>query len=585
MSGFMPPTDDIKFVLDSIADIEMLAGLDGFEHVDTETVHTVIDEAGRFMADVVAPTNRVGDLVGATHHPDGTVTMPAEFHEAWRQYVDAGWNAVKCNPEYGGHGFPSAVGTAVQEMLTSSNMAFSLCPMLTASAILAIDAHGTDEQKDTFLANLISGHWTGTMVLTEPEAGSDVGALRAKATPNDDGSWSITGTKIFITWGEHDMAENIIHLVLARAPEAPPGTKGISLFIVPKFLVNDDGSIGERNSVTTVSIEHKLGIHGSPTCVMSYDGAVGYLIGDVHRGMRYMFTMMNDARLHVGIEGLGIAERAYQQSLAYAQERKQGRAVGAPKGESSAIIEHPDVRHMLLQMKTRIEAMRGLMYANAAALDVAEHHSDEAARRSASNRAALLTPLSKGWGTDQGVLIASLGVQIHGGGGFIEETGAPQHYRDVRIAPIYEGTNGIQAIDLVMRKLPMDGGAVIAEFVAEMQTTADASAELMPAAAMFLSQAISAVKTATNWLVDRKDPNDALAGATTFLELLGSTAGGHYLMRLALAAADAGRDDAEARTQRAEFYAKDLLARVPGLVPSVTAGVGSLEGLNDISLF
>ncbi|MCH7668948.1 MAG: acyl-CoA dehydrogenase [Acidobacteria bacterium] len=579
MTAFMPPTDDIKFVLDSIADIKMLSSLDGFEHIDTDTVHTVIDEAARFMADVVAPTNRVGDLVGAVHEADGSVTMPPEFHKAWRQYVDAGWNAVKCNPEYGGHGFPTAVGTAVQEMLTSANMAFSLCPMLTASAILAIDAHGTDEQKGTFLANLISGHWTGTMVLTESGAGSDVGALRAKATPNADGTWSITGTKIFITWGDHDMAENIIHLVLARVPDSPPGTKGISLFIVPKFLVNKDGSIGDSNNVTAVSVEHKLGIHGSPTCVMSYENSIGYLIGEENQGMRYMFTMMNDARLHVGIEGLGVAERSYQQALAYAQERRQGRAIDAPSGESSPIIDHPDVRHMLLQMKTRIEAMRGLMYANAAALDVAKHHRDETTRNTAAERASLLTPLSKGWGTDQGVFIASLGIQIHGGAGFIEEAGAAQHYRDVRIAPIYEGTNGIQAIDLVMRKLSTGGGDVIASYVAEMQATADAAAELLPAASMFLTQALTAVKTSVNWLVEQRDRNDALAGATTFLELLGSTAGGYYLVRLAIAASGAGREDAELRVQRADFYAKDVLARAAGLVPSITAGVATLDGL------
>ncbi len=581
MSEYRAPVRDIKFVLDHLVDIADLAQLPSFSHVDPELVAGLVDEAGRFMTEVVAPTNPIGDTVGTLRNEDGTVTAPPEFIKAYEQYVAAGWNAVKGTQEYGGHGFPGVVGLAVQEMLTEANMAFSLCPMLTMSAILALQQHGTDELKSVYLEKLISGEWSGTMVLTEPEAGSDVGALRARAVPAGDGSWRIYGTKIFITWGEHDMAENIVHLVLARAPDAPPGTKGISLFVVPKYLVGPDGKPGELNDVSCVSIEHKVGIHGSPTCVMSFgesEGAVGYIIGEVHHGMRYMFTMMNDARLNVGLEGLGIAERSYQLALGYSKERKQGRAIGAPKTESSPIIDHPDVRRMLMTMRAYIEAMRGLLYDNAKTIDLYEHHPDAEVRAQASGRAGLLTPVSKAWSTDLGVELSSIGIQIHGGMGYVEETGAAQHWRDSRIAPIYEGTNGIQAIDLVLRKLPMDGGAVVHAYLDEM---ADLDADLAAAGDELagirtsLAEGVELLRNATEWLLTHDDVNDALAGASPYLRLFGTVAGGYYMARQALAALNhTGNGDAEfmaAKVATARFYCEQLLPQSFGLVPAVTS--------------
>ena len=365
----------------------------------------------------------------------------------------------------------------MQEILTSANMAFSMCPLLNQGAVDMLLHHASETLRETYLPKMVTGEWTGTMNLTEPHAGSDVGALATKAVPQDDGTYRITGTKIFISFGEHDMSENIIHLVLARTPDAPPGTKGISCFIVPKLLVDDDGTLGERNDVTCVSIEHKMGIKASPTCVLSYgdqgEGAVGYLIGEENAGMRYMFTMMNNARLSVGLEGLALAERAFQMALAYAKERKQGRAPGAPAGEQSFIVDHPDVRRMLLTQKASIEALRGIIYANAAAIDRAAHHEDEAVRTATDELADILTPVSKGWGTDLGVELTSLALQVFGGMGYIEETGVAQHYRDARIAPIYEGTNGIQAMDLVGRKLPMRGGAAIADYLGYIEATVE----------------------------------------------------------------------------------------------------------------
>ena len=429
--------------------------------------------------------------------------------------------------DFGGHGFPKTIGLAVSEMMTSANLAFSLCPMLTGSAITLLDRHGTDELRDIYLEKLITAEWTGTMVLTEPEAGSDVGAVRAKAIPNDDGTYAISGTKIFITWGDHDLADNIIHLVLARTPDAAPGTKGISLFLVPKYLPDADGAPGDLNTVETVSIEHKLGIHGSPTCVLSFNAATGYLIGEEQKGMSYMFTMMNQARLEVGLEGLAIAERAYQHAAHYAKDRKQGRAVGS--AESSAIIEHADVRRMLLTMKATTEAMRGLVYDAVAAEDRSHRAATPEAREAAADRLALLTPITKSWCTDRGVELASVGVQVHGGMGFVEETGAAQFYRDARITPIYEGTNGIQAIDLVMRKLPMGGGAVIDGYLTEIETLvtelADAGDALADVRAE-LGSAVGTVRKATEWLNESQDVNDRLAGATPYQDMLGTLAGG-----------------------------------------------------------
>lgn len=587
MSDYRPPLRDIKFALEHIADLEAVASLPGFEHVEAEDVYDALDEAGRFFSEVVAPTNVIGDTQGIQRNDDGSVTVPDEVTAAYQQFVESGWGAIKGDMEYGGHGFPGVMATAVQEMLTASNMAFSLCPMLTSSAVEALDAHGADELKATYLEKLITGEWSGTMALTEPEAGSDVGALRAKAWPEDDGTWRVQGTKIYITWGEHEMAENIIHFVLARAPEAPPGTKGISLFLVPKYLVNADGTIGERNDVECVGVEHKLGIHASPTAVMAYGeqrGAVAYLVGEVNAGMRCMFTMMNDARLHVGLEGLGLSDRAYQLALDYAKERRQGRAIGAPKGEASPIIEHPDVRRMLMTMKANIEAMRALILDTSAAGDLRHHGADEEARLRGANRMALLTPIAKAWATDLGVELTSLGVQIHGGMGFVEETGAAQHWRDSRIAPIYEGTNGIQAIDLVLRKIPMAEGAVAGEYLDEMQATADklrATGNGLAQIGESLASGVAGLRETTKWLLAAADPNDGLAGATPYLRQFGIVAGGYYLARQAAVAAELLVQNGEDRWLRAKidtcrFYADQILPQAAGCAPAAIAGADQL---------
>src|SRR5487761_1643359 len=529
MADYVPPLRDIRFVLEQLADLDGLSKLEAYEHADPDTVFGVIEESGRFMADVVGPLNQVGDTVGSTLDGDGKVTTPPGFSEAYRQYVDVGWGAVPFPPEFGGGGFPWLVTVVMQEMAASANMAFSLCPLLTQGAIDMLTEHASPRQQAAFLEKMVSGEWTGTMTLTEPQAGSDLGAVRASAVPAGDGSWRITGQKIFITFGEHDLAGNIIHLVLARVPGAPPGTKGISCFIVPKYLVNEDGSPGTRNDLRCVSIEHKLGIHASPTCVMSYGdagGATGYLIGEANQGMRYMFTMMNNARLSVGVQGLAVAERAYQDALRYAQERRQGRAVGAPAGEPSPIVEHPDVRRMLLTMKAYIEAMRALLYTNAVSIDLARHHHDPAEREARQELADLLTPISNAWCTDLGFELTSIGLQVHGGMGYVEETGVAQYLRDSRIAPIYEGTNGIQAIDLVIRKVPMRDGGVVRDLLAQMEALdgelAAAGSELAGVRAA-LASGVSALREATDWIMSHgpAEPNDTLAAATPYLRLFG----------------------------------------------------------------
>ncbi|SIO29091.1 Acyl-CoA dehydrogenase [Agromyces cerinus subsp. cerinus] len=456
-------------------DYDAVAQLPGFEHADLETVTEILDEAGNFMAEVVAPTNRAGDLEGSKLNSDGSVTTATGFKEAYSAYVDAGWGSVPLPEAFGGGGFPRTIGLALQELMATANMAFALAPLLTQGAIEALLHYGSDEQKQQWLPKMVTGEWAGTMNLTEPHAGTDVGALTTKAVKRDDGTYAISGQKIFITFGDHDLSEQIVHLVLARTPDAPAGTKGISIFIVPKFLMNDDGSVGERNGVHTVGVEHKMGIHGSPTCVLSYEDATGYLVGEENIGMRIMFVMMNSARLSVGMQGLAVSERAYQQSLDYARERIQGRAIGAT--QDSPIIDFPDVRRMLMTQKAYIAAMRRMMLLTATYTDVSTHHPDAAVRARANEIVGLLTPINKSFGTDLGNELTSLALQIHGGMGFIEETGAAQHYRDVRIAAIYEGTNGVQAADLVGRKLPVRDGASALEFIASMREL-DASSPL-----------------------------------------------------------------------------------------------------------
>ena len=596
MSEYLAPLEDMKFALKEVVDIASLTELPNFSKVGLESLDDILDEAGRFFNEVISPTNRVGDLEGSKLNQDGKVTTPTGFKEAYAQYVDAGWGAISFDPEYGGGGFPWLVGIAVTEMLTAANMAMSLNPMLTQGSIHALTAHGDPNQKLAWLPKLITGEWAGTMNLTEPQAGSDVGALTAKAELQENGTYLISGQKIYITWGEHDLTENIIHLVLARTPDAPPGTKGISLFIVPKFLVNDDGSLGEENDVKCLSIEHKLGIHASPTCVLQFGdngGAIGYLVGDENSGMRYMFTMMNQARLAVGLEGLAVADRAYQQALEYALERRQGRRPETPKGESSLIIEHPDVRRMLMTMKAYVEAMRCLVYLNAKAIDIAHHHPDESEREQGRELTDLLTPLSKGWCTDLGNELTSLGIQVHGGMGFVEETGAAQHYRDIRIAGIYEGTNGIQAIDLVGRKLNMRNGDVVFELLTQIDETVTTLNERgLEEIGLPLKEANESLKKASTWLLENGAGNSdaVLAGATPYLRMFGTTIGGWVMANSALSAqqllteATENTEFLQAKIETARFFAQQLLPQATGLLASVTSGSDSMFAINSESL-
>jgi alkylation response protein AidB-like acyl-CoA dehydrogenase len=581
MADYTPPVRDMAFALRTIADIDEIISLEAFAHVDPEMIDGVLDEASRFFSEVFAPTNEVGDAKGATL-VDGQVVTPDEFKPVWAKLVEAGWTAVTGSPEFGGHGFPKSIGIAISEMMTSANLAFSLNPMLTGSGITLLTRHGSDELRELYLEKLVTSEWTGTMVLTEPEAGSDVGALRTKATQNGDGTYRISGTKIFITWGDHDLSDNVIHMVLARTPGAPAGTKGISLFLVPKFVLDDNGNPAERNTVDVVSLEHKLGIHASPTCALSFNDATGYLIGAENEGMRYMFTMMNQARLEVGLEGLAVAERAYQHAAAYAKDRKQGRAMGST--EPSPIIEHADVRRMLMTMKAYTEAMRCLVYDAVAADDRMHNDPDEAKRSVARDRLALLTPITKAWCTDHGVNIASIGIQVHGGMGFVEETGAAQFYRDARITPIYEGTNGIQALDLVMRKLPMAGGDVISDYLDEIAETAQTltSTENLSDIGDRLAAALDTVTAATRYLLDA-EPNAAMAGATPYQEMLGTLAGGYYLSRQALAALPLAESDPwmAAKVATARFYSIHVLAHVHGLKDAVVGGSDAVFGLDE----
>lgn len=589
MSNFVVPTEDMKFALDVVGRIGEISKLNGFQHLDTQTVGDIIDEAGRFFTEVIAPLNRVGDEQGSTLD-DGAVTSPEGFKEAYRAYIDAGWAAAQFPEEWGGGGLPYTVGLAINEMFKTANMAFSLCPMLTHSAVEALLRHGSDEQKALYLEKLVTGEWTGTMHLTEPQSGSDLGSIRARAVPQEDGTYRIFGTKIFITWGDHDLTDNIVHFVLAKTPDAPAGTKGISMFLVPKYLPDADGSPGERNDYRIVSIEHKLGIHASPTCVVSFgdggEGAVGWMVGNEFEGMRNMFTMMNTARIGVGIEGLALTERSYQQSLAYARERIQGRRPGGT--EEIPIIEHPDVKRMLLTMKASAEAMRALIYHTALHNDLAHHADDETTRRNAASTVALLTPVVKAWCTDLGVEMTSVGIQVHGGMGFIEETGVAQHYRDARIAPIYEGTNGIQAIDLVLRKLPLDGGDAVSRHISGMTEVMDRM-HAHPDLEVFrdrLTSAIQGLVDTTEWLSARLGAGETdvvLAGATPYLRQFGLVTAGWLMAVQAVAAREGveGYDPEflEAKVANARFYGEHLLPMASGLVPTIKAGTDFLDAV------
>jgi 3-(methylthio)propanoyl-CoA dehydrogenase len=583
MTEYRAPLRDMRFVLRRLAGIAEIAGLPGCEHAEPELVDQVLDEAARFASEVLSPLNRVGDREGSKLSGEDVVTPPG-FKEAYAGFVEAGWNSLAFPIDHGGQGLPNTVAAPVMEMWKSANMAFSLCPMLSAGAAHALILCGTDAQKRLYVPKLAEGTWTGTMNLTEPQAGSDLAQIKTRAVPQGD-HYRVYGQKIFITWGEHDLAENIVHLVLARTPDAPAGVKGISLFIVPKFLAGPDGSPGARNDVRCISLEHKLGIHASPTAVMAYgekEGAVGYLVGQENRGLEYMFVMMNAARFGVGMEGVSIAERAYQQALDYARDRVQGRDLES--GAQVAIIAHPDVRRMLMRMKAQTEATRALAYVVAAATDRAEHHPDDAVRRSQQAFVDLMIPVVKGWSTETAVEVASTGVQVHGGMGFIEETGAAQYLRDARITTIYEGTTGIQANDLVGRKILRDGGAAALALAQEIRTVADA----LPADSVMretLTEAVLTYEKAVRWLLEanERDSKLAYAAAVPFLHLMGLLCGGWQMARAAMVTAGeaADADFLEAKRTTAAFYAATFVTQVPGLFDAMRLAGDSTLALTE----
>jgi alkylation response protein AidB-like acyl-CoA dehydrogenase len=587
MSDYNAPVQDMQFILENLCDMDGLRELPVFEETTSNLVEQILNESARFTGEVVAPLNQTGDQ--QTSILSGSdVTTPDGFKEAYQAFVEGGWNGTPFEPEHGGMGLPWTLTTALQEMWQSSNLAWSLCPLLTIGAIESVIAHGAPELKEKFLEKLVSGEWAGTMNLTEPQAGTDLGLLKSRAEREGD-HYRIKGTKIFISYGDQDFTDNIIHLVLARLPDAPPGVKGISLFLVPKFLVNDDGSLGERNDAHVISLEHKLGIHASPTCVMAYGengaGAIGHLIGEEHDGLRCMFTMMNNARLNVGLQGVSVAERAYQHAVAYARERVQSAPVEGGE-DSVTIIQHPDVRRMLMTMRAQIEAMRALAYYTNSALDRSRHHDDAEARGYNQRRTDLLTPVVKAWCTDLGVDIASIGVQVHGGMGFIEETGAAQYFRDARIAPIYEGTNGIQAIDLLGRKLMRDGGATMEELLDELDALPDSDD---PEVATIIAEQRNAnrvLRRATEWMLDpaNNDVNRKFAGAHAFLHLTGTVVGGWLMTRSALAAANGSANDASpeflnSKRITARFYADHILPRANMHLETITKGGDSVMAL------
>jgi alkylation response protein AidB-like acyl-CoA dehydrogenase len=584
--AYSAPVDDIMFTLKTAVGLPDLIADGLYDGLDEDTVRAVIEEAGKFGAEVLAPLNRPGDVEGSKL-VDGRVETPAGWKEAYRQFAESGWSALPCPEDFGGQGLPSVVAMAACEIWNASNLSFGLCPLLTQGAIDALEADGSEELKRTFLPKMVSGTWTGTMNLTEPQAGSDLAALKTKAVKQTDGTYRIFGTKIFITYGDHELTENIVHLVLARLPDAPPGTRGISLFVVPKYLVNADGSLGARNDVVCAGLEHKIGIHASPTCVMKFgekNGAVGYLLGTENRGLNTMFIMMNAARLAVGMQGVALAERATQGAVAYASERRQGRTASSKAGEMERILEHADIRRTLLSMKSLTQAARAICLVLAREIDISELGVTETQRKAAASRAAILTPVAKAFSTDIAVEVASMGIQVHGGTGFIEETGAAQYYRDARILPIYEGTNGIQAIDLVTRKLPLDGGAAVGRLLTEFaETAAEVRQSNRPEFGLMgdrLGEASAALQHATQWMAKAllRNPEEALAGATPYLRLFGLTAGGTYLARGALAAVRDG-DAASPHVGLARFFAENHVVASLGLATSVMTGADAILGI------
>jgi alkylation response protein AidB-like acyl-CoA dehydrogenase len=599
VAEYVAPVKDMRFVIKRLVGLDRVNTLPGWEEVTDDLVDAILEEAAKMASEVLSPLNAVGDRQGAVFK-DGDVKMPQGFCAAYRQYVQAGWNNILGPRAYGGQELPHLVATPVEEMWGAANLAFKLCPMLTQGAIEALNLVGTDALKQSFLPKMVSGEWTGTMNLTEPQAGSDLSQVRTKAAPQPDGSYRLYGQKIFITYGEHDYTENIVHLVLARIEGAPEGVKGISLFVVPKFLVEKDGSLGKRNDVKCVSIEHKLGIHASPTAVLLYgekEGAVGYIVGEPNRGLEYMFIMMNAARLSVGLEGVAVAERAYQRALAWSRERVQGRPAGGVAGVKTApIVRHPDVKRMLLTMKSLTEAMRALAYWTSAILDRARHDPDESERRRSQAQVDLLIPVVKGWCTENGIEIASLGIQVHGGMGFIEETGAAQHLRDARITTIYEGTTGIQANDLVGRKVGREEGRTALALIADMQKTAaslqSSSDATLAGIGAKLALALTKAREATDWIVKTfpNEPAAVAAGSVYYLKLMGITLGGWLMARAALAADESLREgDSDADFLRgkiltARFYAEHILAQTTGLAAAITQGAESVLAIEEAML-
>jgi alkylation response protein AidB-like acyl-CoA dehydrogenase len=579
MADYNAPVKDMLFVLKELAGLDNVCSLPGFEDATDDVVSDILEQAGKFAGGVLAPLNTVGDMQGA-NCIDNAVQETDGFADAYRQMVDAGWVTLSSNPEFGGMGMPECVGIATTEMWSAANTSFSLCPILSQGATSAIFSHASDELKQAYLPKLVTGEWTGTMNLTEPSAGSDLAAVRTKALPNGD-HYVISGTKIFITWGDHQMTDNIVHLVLARTPDAPEGVKGISLFIVPKFLVNDDGSLGKRNDAFAASIEHKMGIHGSPTCVMNFganEGAVGYLVGQENHGLAYMFTMMNHARLNVGMQGVGLSDQAYQHAVAYAKERVQGLAPG--DSDKGTIIRHADIRRMLMLMRSLTEASRAVCYLASAEFDIAHHSDEPEQQRLANARGELLTPIAKGWSTEVSQEVTSLGVQIHGGMGFIEETGAAQFMRDTRITTIYEGTTGIQANDLIGRKLIRDNGAESKRLISEIQSVQqqlETAGDEMAGMAKSLAEGLSSLNTLITWILDnyKSDPRLPSAVAVNLMMAVATVIGGWLLAKSALVAKDKLPEDEKfygAKIITARFYAQQIMPRTDAYVKAALSG-------------
>jgi len=585
VTEYIAPLGDMNFVINELAGLEELSKLPGFEHATDDLLDPILEEASRFSREILGPTNVIGDQQGCSVE-DGVVKVPSEFSDAYQLFVESGWQGLDCSQDYDGMGLPTLIGSATSEMWATANLALSLCPMLTSGAIDTVELHGTDELKQTYLPKMVSGEWAATMDLTEPQAGSDLAKVRVQAAPDGD-HYKVSGTKIFITWGDHEMAENVLHLDLARLPDAPEGVRGISLFLVPKFLVNDDGSLGDRNDVYVTSVEHKLGIHASPTCVLNFGdsgGAVGYLVGKENRGLACMFTMMNLARLQVGIQGLAVSERSYQAARDFAKERVQGQIPG--RHESARIIQHPDVRRMLMTMKSLIEAMRATAYVTAAAIDVANHTEDADTRTQSFERSALLTPIVKGWMTEVAQELTSIGIQVHGGTGYIEETGAAQYLRDAKILTIYEGTTGIQANDLVGRKILADSGLAMQRLLQEMAELDASLASCGPELTSIRNGVATGrqrLEEATSWLLGKAQDEPAIVylAAFDYLMLAGTVVGAWQMGRAAEAAhkkLEATEGDAnfyKAKIITARFYAEEILPRSAGYLEAATSDSSS----------